>query len=427
VIRKYLLGALIVLAGSASVQGQSVRSPFSTFGIGEPYGNALIQNQGMGGIGVSQPQFWFLNNQNPALLVYNNITVFQAGAMGESRTTSSDTLSEKNISGNMNYLATAFPVKFNKWSTSLGLMPYTAVNYNLEYLDVATDNETGAVVDTVLAKETGTGGLTQFYWGNGVRINKQWAVGLKAAYIFGPIENNYINRTTNTEQATPFLIRVREKTVVKDFLFTAGLSFSKDSLGSKNQYRFSAGATYSFKTKFNADSRAEVARLTLNETVIEADTIESSGGTLNIPQALTLGFSFSRGSKWAVGTEFTYQDWSSFESVNNDDEGLDKSWRAALGGEMTPDILAGDNYLKRITYRAGVSFEKYPFIVAGNPVNDFGINFGFSLPAGRSSLDLAFKVGKRGDKAENRLEENYFKVYFGITFNDQWFIKRKFD
>jgi len=49
------------------------------------------------------------------------------------------------------------------------------------------------------------------------------------------------------------------------------------------------------------------------------------------------------------------------------------------------------------------------------------------LPAGRSSMDLALKVGQRENKAENILEESYFKLYFGITFNDQWFIKRKFD
>jgi hypothetical protein len=71
--------------------------------------------------------------------------------------------------------------------------------------------------------------------------------------------------------------------------------------------------------------------------------------------------------------------------------------------------------------------DKNPFLVNGFPVKDLGINFGFSLPAGRSSLDLAFKYGKRGNKSENILEETYFKIYFGITFNDQWFIKRKFD
>src|SRR5690606_9238565 len=115
-----------------------------------------------------------------------------------------------------------------------------------------------------------------------------------------------------------------------------------------------------------------------------------------------------------------------FEGIVADDEGLGKNWRGAIGGEFTPDPF-DDNILERITYRLGVNYERYPFIVNGNQVNDFGINFGFSVPANRSSLDLAFKVGKRGDRTENIIEETYFKVYFGRTCNDRWFIKRKFD
>jgi hypothetical protein len=132
--------------------------------------------------------------------------------------------------------------------------------------------------------------------------------------------------------------------------------------------------------------------------------------------------------KWSVATELSYQNWSNFNSVNADDNtGLQESWRATLGGEITPDPLALGSYLKRLTYRLGVTMEQYPFLANGNSVKDYGINFGLSLPAGRSNLNLAAKVGKRGNRNDNILEENYFKIYFGITFNDQWFIKRKFD
>jgi hypothetical protein len=119
--------------------------------------------------------------------------------------------------------------------------------------------------------------------------------------------------------------------------------------------------------------------------------------------------------------------------TSTDYEGLDRAWRLSLGGEYTPDAFGG-NYLKRITYRAGVSYEKTPFLVeyplnsgTRNQVTDFGINFGLSLPAGRSSIDLGAKLGTRGDKRETILEERYFKIFFGLTYNDQWFIKRKFD
>ena len=155
---------LLLLAISTLAMGQAARSPFSTFGIGEPFGNALIHNQGMGGIGVAQPQPWFINNQNPALLAYNYLTVFQAGVVGENRTISNDTLSVENGNGNLNYLVTAFPVKRGRWSTSVGLMPFSRVNYKIQYEQAFVDVNNNTIDSlSVPVTEQGSGGLSQLY------------------------------------------------------------------------------------------------------------------------------------------------------------------------------------------------------------------------------------------------------------------------
>ncbi|HEY9047009.1 MAG TPA: outer membrane protein transport protein [Ohtaekwangia sp.] len=421
VAKKFFLLCLVIIT-TEEVRGQAARSPFTTFGIGDPYGNALIHNQGTG-TGVSQPQYWYLNNQNPALLVFNSLTVFEAGIVAERRTLRSNEGREKNTGGNMSYLVTAFPIKVNKWTTSIGLMPYTNVDY--EYIHPQTLTLPGGETTTAEFREYGSGGLTQLYWSNGVRINKEMSVGLKATYLFGPIENVYSNQLNQTDQI-PYVIAVSEKSTIKDFNFGLGYSFSRDSLWGKN-YRFSVGAVYDFKANLNAKRSDHFYRTTLAGDTIESNEINNARGEIKVPGALTFGVSLSRGLKWAVSTEFAYQNWSNFSSINNDDNGLQRSWRASLGGEITPDPLALGSYLKRLTYRMGVSMEQYPFLANGNSVKDYGINFGLSLPAGRSNLNLACKVGKRGNKSENILEENYLKIYFGITFNDQWFIKRKFD
>lgn len=422
IVKKYVF-LLACIFFAAQAFGQAARSPFTTFGIGEPYGNALINTQGMAGVGVSQPQYWFVNNQNPALLIYNNLTVFQAGMLVESRTIKGDTISEKNVGGNMNYLVTAFPIKPTKWTTSLGLMPYTTVKYQMQY-ESGIDNSTEKV-DVI---EEGSGGLTQLYWSNGVRVYKDLALGLKASYIFSSIINTYQNRLQNSTQPLNYFAGVQERTYVKDFTFTAGVSYSKDSLFAQKKYRLSVGAVYNFSADLNTRQRNILYR-TLTGVIDDdpnRDTLYTTKGSIYIPPALTAGISLSRGSKWTIGTEFSYQDWSTFRSVSQDDEGLGEAWRVALGGEITPDVLS-ESVIKRTTYRLGASMEQYPFMANNNTVKDAGINFGLSLPAGRSSLDLAFKLGRRGNKADNILEETYFKVYFGITFNDQWFIKRKFD
>jgi hypothetical protein len=425
VVKKWILVFAVVIS-AAKVWGQAAPSPFTTYGVGEPYGNGLIHNQG-NGLGVSQPQYWYVNNQNPALLVFNNFSVFQVGIVGESRKIKGDTTNEKNIGGNLNYIVMAFPMKVNRWTTSLGLMPYTDVNFSFQYPDYVRD-PSGAVADTVTTSESGSGGLTQVYWSNGVRLTPDISVGLKAAYLFGPVSNLYSNLLTGDATAGErYLVSIEDKTNNHGFNFGLGFSFSRDSLGSRKDRRLSFGAVYNFASDLKSKSKSKIFRTTLGGDTVERYDIESREGTVHLPQSFSVGISYGKGVNWSVGTEFAYQDWASFEGARTEDEGLGKSMRAAVGGEFTMDPLALENYLKRITFRTGVSFEQYPFLANGNEVKDFGINFGFSLPAGRSSMDLAFKVGKRGNKAENILEESYFKLYFGITFNDQWFIKRKFD
>jgi hypothetical protein len=427
---KKLLPAILMII-SLSAFGQAARSPLSTFGVGEVFGGALIQNQGVGGTGVAQPQFWSVNNQNPALLINNYFTTFQAGALVESRTFANDTASQKGVDGNLNYLVTAFPVMRSRkdpnlmfWTTSVSLLPFSKVNYKIIYSDPIINADT--VTNELLTVESGSGGLSQVSWANGFRITRGLSVGLKTSYVFGSTISDYANRLIVSDQSIPFVVAIREQTYMKDFLFTGGLAFAKDSLFNNN-IRINAGLTYAFATKLNSNKTTVQQRRLSDQTAITSDTLVYNKGTVDIPSALTLGFAINKGIDWAIATEFFLQDWSKFQSVNAEDEGLEKSWRVSLGGEITPDQTAFKNYLKRVTYRVGASYEKTPYAINGKQLNDYGINFGFSLPAGRSSIDTAFRFGKRGNKSETTVEETYFKIFFGITFVDQWFHRRKID
>ena len=423
---------IFLMTLSLSAFGQAARSPFSTFGVGEIFGGSVIQNQGMAGTGVSQPMFWSVNNQNPALLINNYFTTFQAGAVVESRTFRNDTASQKGVNGNLNYLVTAFPVMKSKkhpelmlWSTSITLLPYSKVNYKLIHFDPVLDGG-GNEVNTVRVIENGSGGLSQVSWANGFTLTPGLSIGVKASYVFGSTVADYSNRLVNSGQTTPFIVGIKEQTYIKDFMFMGGLAYTKDSLFN-NDLRIHAGLTYAFGTKLDATKTTVQQRRLINETPLTSDTLIYKDGSIEIPSALTFGFAVSKGTTWSLATEFSAQDWSKFNSINAEDEGLEKSWKVSLGGEITPDQTAFKNYLKRLTYRAGVSFEKTPYAINGSQLNDYGFNLGLTMPAGRSSIDWAFRLGKRGNKSETGVEESYFKIYFGITFVDQWFHRRKID
>lgn len=439
IVKKYVfVFASIILSVKSFAQAPT---PFSTFGIGEPYGNATVNTQGMGGVGVSQPQFWFINNQNPALLVYNGLTSFQAGIITDSRTISSQTVSQKSSGGNMNYLITAFPIlpprrvgQTTRWTTSVGLMPLTSVKYKLAYQDTIADT---APVEMVNVTEEGSGGLTTLFWSNGVRITDDLSVGLRINYIFSSTITSYKNQLPATSSPVSYFTTIEEQTYVRDWGFTFAAAYSKDSIGSKN-YRFSLGGTATLGSDLNATRTIQFFRASSVGENIEGDTLDQIKGSMHLPATVTIGASFSRGLRWSVGGEFTYQNWSTFTGFNAEDEGLEKSWRVALGGEWTPDPVTPENFFKRVTYRLGLNYEKTPFMapfanpnpelsMTPQPVYDYGATFGLSVPTGRSSLDISFKYGQRGDKAKNLIEESYYKISFGITFNDTWFIKTKFD
>ena len=58
--------------------------------------------------------------------------------------------------------------------------------------------------------------------------------------------------------------------------------------------------------------------------------------------------------------------------------------------------------------------------------NQFSLNLGLGLPiAGLSKANLGFEIGKIGN--DDLIKENYFSLRLGLSLNDVWFIKRKYN
>ncbi len=404
-----------------AAKAQVASSPFSKFGIGDIYNSGIAQNQGMGGIGISNPSGAYLNNQNPALLVFNKVTVFQGGLQAENKKATDGTNTQSFFSGNLNYLAIGLPViPGGKWTTSVGLTPYSHVNYNISYSDLVSGSKI-----PINRQETGTGGINQFYWSNGFSINRFLSLGVKASYLFGSIVTQDINKFPNTS-TTYASVYVRD--YFHGVNFSGGISFHKDSIFNKN-YRLNIGAVYSLKSDINTQHFSRYQLNSSSGAIVDSATIDNNlGSKMRLPKNFGVGLSLSKVDKWTIGGDFTYLDFRTFNGFTNSIGTPTIGFRSGIGAELTPDLLDYSNYLNRVTYRIGAGYEKSPYLINGNPMMDWGGTFGLSLPVGGwSTVDLGLKVGKRGIVSQNLIQENYFRVYFGITFNDRWFIKRKFD
>ena len=399
---------------------QISNSPLTQQGLGDLYGAYQPNNFGMGGIGISHGDVRYINNQNPALLVYNSIYTYSAGIIGESRSTSDNVNSQTSGSANLSHLGMSFPIKQGKWISSVILSPYSNVEY--QFINTGTVNNA-----TFQTRQRGSQGLAQLEWAHGIRINNELKVGIKAKYLFGSIRKESGNVLTDATTNNSLFPTIFDRDAVSDIL-----------LGLGAQYRFTLkkgaylniGVIYDLQSEVNTKRLRTLEIRNVSDLVFASDTlVDNVKKKMTLPSALGFGVSIGKPLKWLAGIDIRLQQWKDFKNYNGSNDGLQNSMSVAIGGEYTPDAGSIDKILKRVTYRLGVSYEKTPYILNNNEVNDFGINFGGSIPVrGISSLDMGFRFGKRGSLSNNQLQENYFRLQIGLTFNDrQWFIKRKFD
>jgi hypothetical protein len=421
---KKIVLLLVLITGHGMVFSQATRSPFTERGIGDVYDGALVHNQGMGGLGYSFANAWYLNQMNPALLPANTLTTIGAGFLSERRVVNNGSERETNGGGNLSYLALAFPLKPGKWGTSLTLSPYTYVNYKFDYNEGVAGAEEGVTADV---SEQGFGGFNQLNWSHGVRLNKNFNVGLKATYIFSSYTRDYESTLRGTDPVSLYTTAIKDRVSISDINFTAGVSYRKDSIF-KTKTTFNLGLILGHGSDANAQHLRVLERRNLNGTAILADTlVDNERGTIVLPRTIGVGFSFNKGYKWIVGADLRLQEWSTYRNFA-EPSSFSNTVKATIGGEFSPDPSAIGSFWKRVTYRTGFNYETLPYSINGIQVKEIGINFGVSVPVSRiSSIDVAFKYGRRGSVNETILSEDYFRLYFGVTLNDQWFVKRKFD
>jgi len=409
---------------SSVTMAQVTNSPYTFNGLGDVTDLGLINTLGMGGLGVSYGSPWYINNVNPALLVRNGLfTTFDIGAASDLRNIRDASGNTTNFQAGLYDVVLSVPVARDRWVSSIGLKPLSNVRYNI--ISNSTIGEGDDQFD-VLSQFQGTGGLSQFFISNGVKLNKNFSVGLMSSYTFGAITKSLIQ--------TPLISG-------SDDIPVTGLLFNEDSVLSVNGFSFQLGGAYQgnlgndtylniggaymFESNLNA---TELVTIT-NNGGIDSDTLQDISGKVRMPATAWAGISFEKRYKWMVGFDYKRQDWSTFRNFEGSNEGLLPSELFILGGEYTPDFNSTVNYWKRVTYRAGVRFENTQYMDNDQQVQDLGINFGLSLPVRQSAsfINLAVQVGQRGSLDRGQVRENYAKIFLGFTFNNKWFIRRKLD
>jgi len=413
---------LIVLFSHGTLLAQSTYSSYSIIGIGDNIDPAVPAAMGMGGLGISNASHWYLNNVNPALLYNNRIALFSAGLVAETKKINQQGFeTTKASSGNINHIAMAFPLVREKWSFSLSINPYSVVNYAFTY-----DGTPANSSDKTVVLNEGSGGITAFNIAAGGLLFKGFSVGLKASYLFSSYEKEF---SAATDAGNPSYIAILlERQSVNGFTLGTGVAY-KRKIG-ENQ--LSVGVIYDLQNDVKGRLFKRMEQRNFNNILLFADTLaDNIDNKVKLPSTFGAGISFGKPQKWMVGFDYKSQDWSdlAFEKVSASPQKFTQGKKYILGGEYTPDAFDVKSYFKHITFRAGLSYEEKPYWLSNTQIKEFGINFGLSLPVSRiSSLDFGLMIGQRGTTDNNLVREDFIKVYFGATFNDnRWFQRPKFN
>lgn len=415
-IKRILVLASVLLSFMAQAQ-DATSSPYSFYGLGDQKFKGTIENRSMGGLSVFQDSI-HVNLQNPAQYAHLKRTTLATAATYQTTTLKTNTQSENANRTNLDYLAFGFPM--GKFGAGFGLMPYTAVGYQVK------DASTSA--NDITRSYEGSGGVNKAYLGGGYKINKNFSVGAEFNYYFGSIETTSLYGVSDVQYGT----QEYNESQASGSSINLGLTYK----GKINSKIVALGSlTYSPEGKVRLDNIRKISTVQIgangNASIVDPMFVDVPKTDVALPSKVSVGGGFGIPSKWMVGTEFTMSDDSSFGNRFNDIDNIkfDNGMKYTLGGYYTPNANSYSNYLNIITYRAGFKFEKTGLIVNTRSIEDVSVSAGMGFPIGGnfSNINLGIEYGKRGTSASGLVQENYLNLSVGLSFSDRWFVKRKID
>ncbi len=413
---------------TTNVNGQyTSHSPYSKFGVGDVSQRGFAQNKALGGIGIGLRYKNQINYLNPASYSSQDTMsfIFDVGLLGNYTVLKTSEYEDITKDINVGHVALGFPIaKFLK--SSLGIIPYSKVHYNLVMEENSDDNP-----DNYSIAYSGRGGINQFYLGNSLLIGRNIALGVNVSYLFGVIERTKTVAFDNYEdQAYTYF---NDKANIGGFYLDYGLQFFTD-INDKNKLTF--GLTFASKTEINVKYDSIALR---DFAPFRIDTLKNniySDGAITLPGKIGIGLSYNFDNKLLIGFDFISENWEKAVFPSQGDT-MANSSSFRFGIEYTPVPLTSQKrskYWGRIKIRAGGHYAKSYLLINDNQLSDYGISLGIGLPWKNEKklftntyFNFTYELGQRGSIDNSLIKETYNLFTIGLTLYDFWFFKPKYD
>ena len=413
-IKRFIVIVALFFAFTAQAQ-ENVSSPYSYYGIGLTNFKGTVVNRSMGGLSIFADSI-HMNLQNPASYGKLKLTNYAIGASHDRVKLESETASDNAKISSLDYLALGFPIS-DKVGIGIGVLPYTSVGYRI--LDA---NEGSASL------LNGRGGMNKVFLSAGWAVTNDLSVGVDANYNFGNFQNSQSINREELQYGTTDVNR----SDIKGFTVNFGVNYQKDL---SEKLRLHISSTYAPAMDLDSENSRAISTVDFSSgtgRVIDLRELDLTQTQFEFPSRLSFGAGLGEQNKWFVGAEYSnigsssYEDSFSFRGDNGDYEDASQF---ALGGYYIPKYNSFSSYLERVVYRAGFRYDETGLIVNNESINEFGMSFGLGLPVGTnfSNINLGIELGQRGTKDSGLIKENFLRLSVGLSLNDKWFTKRKFD
>ncbi len=450
-------------------------SPYSRFGYGQSQLHGNVISQGLAGattafVNDSFPCI-YINASNPAALASVHTTALEFGAQSKSSTFYAPNSQNKASVTNFHYAALAVPLK-KFGGLAFGISPDFQTGYSLLGID-SINNE------RLEYSYSGNGGLYKVFMGTGIKPFYRSQAKYKKRYASSPIKNyatykrnafltGLLSQTSiganvnyhfgNNNNVSRNLTRFSDGSVTRaaksltnsingysiNYGVITGFTIDSipkwnDSLGRRKKLKQAINITFGYNAYLQSQINTKEDYLAYNEIVIGgnvfADTIAFNNGVISknkMPAFQKFGINVKLGEKFNFSADYGIEAWENqiFKFQSNV---FKNQTSYAFGMQYTPGkrMIGKSTFAKRITYRIGYRKSDGYLRINTTDIGNQSFHAGISLPLGRavdySFIHLNGEYGTIGTKRNGLIQEKYFKLVVGFTFNDIWFIKQRID
>ena len=432
--------ALLFTTLPAAAQTNGSNSPYSRFGMGLMNDQSQGFNRSMGGVAQGLRNGSRVNMLNPASYSATDSLsfIFDIG-MGLQHSRLSTTNNHQNVNNtSFDYVNVAFRL-LKGLGMSAGFVPYSSIGYTFsQENNIMHDEYSNQTVSQALSY-TGSGGLRQMYLGLGWSPLKGFSIGANIGFLWGNIDNTMAqtfaeNGTTNSSSYNS--LYTVYSAALRTWKSDIGIQYAL-KLDKKNE--LTLGATVGIGHKIGSDA-------TMLRTSVSNDTIRRSASkAFEIPMTYSVGAAWNHDQKLTVAADLTLEQWEKCVSpqvVSTGNTANDTDYRGATGlysnrfrinagAEYVP-ARYDKSYFYRINYRFGGYYSSPNLKINGlNGPREYGLTAGIGLPISnrwnsRSLVNIGVQWSRRVPSSANLVTENILRINIGITFNEPWFMKWKF-